>query len=103
MDLDLSVDEEFGVTMTYFLNKIVSDFPETIKGRVTTPSAEHLLKVRECANRKILGKYWATAFHHSVTQLLLSTPHVRKNIQIDVALLTTRVRIPIKDDWRKLQ
>ena len=67
MDLDLSVDEEFGVTMTYFLNKIVSDFPETIKGRVATPSAEHLLKVRECANRKILGKYWATAFHHSVS------------------------------------
>ena len=64
MDLDLSVDEEFGVTMTYFLNKIVSDFPETIKGRVATPSAEHPFKFMEDTYRRLLEEDCDTAFHH---------------------------------------
>ena len=47
MDLDLSVDGEVRVTMTDYLNNIVSEFPETIQGRVATPSVEHIFKVRE--------------------------------------------------------
>ena len=47
MDLDLSVYGEVRVTMTDDLNNILSEFPEIIKGRMATPSVEHLLKVRE--------------------------------------------------------
>ena len=46
MDLDLSVYGEFREKITDYLKKIVSDFPETIQGRETTPASEHLFTVR---------------------------------------------------------
>ena len=58
--------------------------------------------MREDSNRKMLNRDWATAFYHSVAQLLFDTPCVKKYINTDVVLLNTRVRIPDEDDWRKL-
>ena len=49
MDLDFSVDGEFRVKMTDCLKMIVSDFPGTIQGRVTTTSSYHPFTVREDA------------------------------------------------------
>ena len=46
IDRDLSVDREVRLTMTDYLKNILSDFPETIHGIVTTPGAEHLFIVR---------------------------------------------------------
>ena len=102
MDLNLSVDREVRVTMTYYLKKIISYFPDQIQVRVATPVVEHLFTVREVTNRNMLDEYRATEFHHSVAQLLFATPRVRKNIQTYVALLTTGVRNPDEDEWRKL-
>ena len=65
MDLDSSVDGEVRATITDYLKKIVSEFTETIQGRVTNPAEEHLSTVREYTNGKLLDKYQATAFHHS--------------------------------------
>ena len=57
MYLDFSVDGEVKVKIAYDLNNIVPDFTETIQGRVSTPSAEHLFTVREDSDRKLLGEY----------------------------------------------
>ena len=46
MNLDLSVDVDFRVTMTDYLKKIVSDFPDTIQGIVATPAVENMFTVR---------------------------------------------------------
>ena len=54
------------MTMIYYLKKIVSVFPNTIQGRVETPEADHLFKVMEDTDRKLLEEDWATEFHHSV-------------------------------------
>ena len=40
--------------MTEYLRKIVSEFPETIQGRVATPVAEHLFTVRYNTDMKLL-------------------------------------------------
>ena len=69
---------------------------------MSTPSVERIFKVREDADRKLLGKDWDTEFHHSVAQILFTTTQVSKYIQIYVEDITTRVRIPNKDYWRKL-
>ena len=45
MDLGFSLEGEVRVKMTDCLNKIVSDFPETIQVIVTTPAAEHQFTV----------------------------------------------------------
>ena len=42
--------------MTYYLRKVVSDFPETIQGIVATPASDHLLTVRYNADRNLLEK-----------------------------------------------
>ena len=56
MDLDLLVDGYVSVTMTDYPKKIVSDFTETIQGRVKTPASEHLFTAREDTDRKLLEK-----------------------------------------------
>ena len=103
MELDFSLDGEVRVAIMDYLKKILSDFPETIHGRVTTPAAYHLFTVRGDSDRKLLGEYWDTAFHQSVTQLLFVTPYFRKYIHTSVAFLTTRVTSPDEDDWQKLR
>ena len=66
--------------MIDYLKKIVSDFTETIEGRLAIPAAEHLFSVRDDATMNMLVGELATEFHHEVTKLLFSTPRVRKDI-----------------------
>ena len=103
MDIDFSVDGEVRVTMMDYLNKVVSEFPDTIQGIVTTPAADHLFIVRRDTDRKLLEDDRATAFHISVSQLVFTNPCVSKDIQTSVEFLTTRVLRTDKDYWCKLQ
>ena len=45
----------------------------------------------------------ATAFHHTVAQLLFMSSRAQRDIQTGVAFLTTRVKLPDEDDRRKLK
>ena len=67
-----------------------------------TRAADTLFTVREDYDRKLFGEDWDTAFHHSVVQLVFTSPRVRKYVQTSVAFLTIRVRSPDKDEWWKL-
>ena len=81
----------------------MSDFPDTIQGRLATPEDEHLLTVREESDRKLLEKDQATSFHNSVAGLLFATTRISKGIHRDVTFLTTRLWSPDEDDWQKLR
>ena len=85
--------------MTEYLRKFLSDFHETIQGRVTTPAADHLFTVRYNTYRKLPEKEQSAAFNHAVAQLILSNPWVRKDIQTAVSFLTKISRIPNGCDW----
>ena len=47
---------EVRLIIAYYLIKVVSDFHETIQGRVATPAVEHLLTVRYNTDRRLLEK-----------------------------------------------
>ena len=94
---------EFRVMITDYLRKVLYEFPETIQGRVETPAEDHLFMVRYNTDRKLLEKERSAAFNHAVSQLIFSTPWVRKDIQTVVAFLMTRARTPDENNWWKLR
>jgi hypothetical protein len=66
----------------------------------TCAAPENLFKVDESASK--LSAECATAFHHIVAKALYITKRARPDICVAIAFLTTRVREPDVDDWRKL-
>ena len=89
--------------MIKYIHKILQGFPEVIKGGAATPAADHLFQVREDEEAKLLPKEQALSFHHTVAQLLFLSARDRRDIQLPVAFLTTRVKAPDEDDWGKLK
>jgi hypothetical protein len=49
-----------------------------------------------------LSEEGATAFHDLVAKTLYVSKHARPDVSMAIAFLTTRVRAPDIDDWRKL-
>ncbi len=68
-----------------------------------TPVADQLFQVWEDGEAKLLLKEQALSFHHTVAQLLVMLVCTRRDIQLPVAFLTTRVKAPDEDDWGKLK
>jgi hypothetical protein len=84
--------------MIPYLKGIIAEFPELIKGRAATPATEHLFTVRDEKKARPLKEERALAFHHKVAQVLFMVTRTRRDIQMAVAFLTTRVKTPNKDD-----
>jgi hypothetical protein len=66
-----------------------------------TPAAEHLFKIDKDAVK--LDEEMGKVFHNFVAKCLFLTKRARPDIHTPVAFLTTRVREPDEDDWKKLQ
>ena len=88
--------------MVYYLKGVMEDLPEVITSRSTIPAANNIFQVRPEDERAILDEEWATELHHMVSQMLFVTSRARKCINMDIAFLCTKVRIPYKDEWGKL-
>ena len=102
MWMDYSKRGEVKISTEGYLREVLDDFPEEITGRSKTPAATHLFKIRSGEGQVFLYKPYARTFHHSVANLLLTSTICRKDIQTAVAFLTTRVKAPDEDDWKKL-
>ena len=70
MDLDYSSAGKVRVSMIKYLARLLEEFPEVIKGGAATPHADHLFRVREEGEAKLLPEEQALIFHHTVAQLL---------------------------------
>jgi hypothetical protein len=72
-----------------------------------TPAGDHQLNIRDeeetTARGNWLSEEQAQSFYHAVAQLLFLSGRARRDIQVAVAFLTTRVRRPDADDWSKLK
>jgi hypothetical protein len=93
--------------MIKYLEKVFEDFPELITKVSSTPAGDHLFNIRDEEETTAKG-YWlseeqAQSFHHAVAQLLFLSGRARRDIEVAVAFLTTRVRRPDADDWGKLK
>jgi hypothetical protein len=102
MTFGYSFTREVRINMWDYLGRVIKEFPEEITGTCATPApaSDHLFKV--CEDGRKLNEELADAFHHTVYQLLFAANRARRDIQAAVSFLTTRVKAPAKDNWRKL-
>ena len=101
MDLDFSSDGVAKVGMIKYIREIENDFPEELGAPATSPAAEHLFKVRDPEDARLLDDKKKEAFHHTTAQLNFLSSRARRDIQTAVSFLTTRVKAPDEDDWGK--
>ena len=101
MTLDYSVDRKVIVDMTAYAKKLLDELPTSFRGTATTPAASHLFDVNE--NCEKLDKDDAEFFHHVVAQLLFLGKRGRPDLLTAIAFMTTRVKAPDVDDYKKLQ
>ena len=96
VDMEFNEDGTLDASMIPYLEKVIVEFQELIKGKAATP-------VRDEKEARPLKEERALAFHHTVAQLLFMATRTRRDIQRAVAFLTTRVKTPNEDDWGKLK
>jgi len=83
------------------VSKFEEEFPEEKLKPVATPATNSLFKVRN-DNAIKLSKERAKIFHSTVAKLLFVAKRARPDIILTVSFLTTRVKCPDSDDWKKL-
>ncbi len=100
MVLDYSMPGKLIVDMKEYVTKMIDDFEYDIAKVAKTPAADHLFKVNEQTGK--LNKQMADDYHTYVAKALFLCKRGRPDIQTAVAFLTTRVKQPDTDDWKKL-
>eukprot|EP00957_Ditylum_brightwellii_P045862 3479120-Ditylum_brightwellii.AAC.1 len=79
---------------------MLEDLSNEFGGEAVTPAANYLHDVNKDCTK--LSTQSADLFHHNVAKLLFLCKRARPNIQTAVLFLTTRVKRPDKDNWKKL-
>jgi hypothetical protein len=103
MTLDYTVCGQVKITMFDYLDEILTAFDKAEPkggGTKTSAAPDSLFKVDESCEK--LKKDKAVEFHNLVAKTLYSTKRARPDTCTAIAFLTTRVRAPDKDDWKKL-
>jgi hypothetical protein len=114
MSLDFSHCNQFRVTMIDYIDEIVIAYDKALKDfsdgfnavtkrknvARTNAALDDLFIVNKDAKK--LSEESATAFHNLVAKTLYVSTRARPDISTVIAFLTTRVRAPDVDDWRKL-
>ncbi len=114
MPLDFSHANQCRVTMIDYVDEIVvaydkaltklSDGFSAVKKKMniarTSAASDDLFFVNEDAEKP--SEEGATAFHNLVAKTLYVSKRARPDVSTAIAFLTTRVRAPDVDDWRKL-
>ena len=101
MTLDYSEAGKVKIKMDDFVERLLEEVPEDMKGSAATPAADHLFQVNKNGNK--LDNETADLFHHLVAKLLYLCKRARPDLQTAVAFLTTRVTCPDEDDYKKLR
>ena len=86
--------------MRGYLEEIIDEFPEELGQKVNTPAATHLFDINK--ERTLLSLDMRELYHQTVAKLLWVAMRARPDILTTLSFLTTRVKSPDKDNWRKL-
>jgi hypothetical protein len=100
MTLDYSTPGKVSIRMEEYVRDMLADLPDDMGGVAMTPASDHLFTVNDTP--EFLEKETADLFHHLTAKLLFVAKRARPDIQTAVAFLTTRVKKPDKDDYKKL-
>jgi hypothetical protein len=100
MQLDFRTPGCVKLSMIDYINVVLQDAPDWMKGYANTPAALHLFQTSQ--NPDYLEKEDAQVYVHLEMQLLFLSQHARPDIRTAVAFLCTRLRKPDQDDFKKL-
>jgi hypothetical protein len=70
MQFNFSFQGKVRINMMQYIPKMIEEFPEEIVGKLSTPAADHLFKVRDY--EKKMDEEQADTFHCPVYQLLFA-------------------------------
>ena len=114
MRLDFTTDGVVKVSMIDYIDDVIKEwkgitsklddgFDRVVskRRRIATAAPDDLFKVKE--DQVKLGTIRAKYFHKIVAMMLYVTKRARPDTALAIAFLTTRVRGPDEDDWRKLE
>ena len=82
------------ISMIKYLQEVIKEWPEVLKGSKGNPYGDHLFNVREDGERKLLPEEMANQFHLTMAQLLFLCLRTRSDMQTTVSFFTTRVKEP---------
>ena len=103
MRLDFTIPGQVIILMFNYINELLEAFDKAEpneKGTKSSAALDDLFKVdKDC---KKLSPTKAVEFHNMTAKMLYATKRARPDTCTAVAFLTTRVREPDEDDWRKL-
>ena len=100
LTLDYSILSKVIIQMDDYIKGILNEAPTDMDGVILTLVVEHLFEVSE--DPEYLNLNQAKLFHHLTAKLLFLCKWARPNLQTAVAFLTTRVKWPNMDDYKKL-
>ena len=86
--------------MYNYIDKWLADLPSDMDGVARTLAAEHLFTVNPTP--KQLNKETAMMLHHNVAKLLFLCKWAWPDLQTLVAFLSTCVKSPDEDNYKKL-
>ena len=101
MALDFRTKGEVQINMEHYIDLMLQDAPEEMKGTATTPAASHLFKVNN-KDPQFLGAEKKKVFVHLVMQSLYLSQRGRPDIRTVIAFLCGRLCNPDEDDFKKL-
>ena len=103
MNIDFSNKGKLQVSMIPYLLNVLKEFPEELEADALSPAPDNLFRVRPENEARYLTEEQAQQFNRTVAQLLFLSARARRDIQTDVAFLTTRVKKTYEDNWFKLR
>ena len=97
MTLDFHTEGEVQINMEHYIDMMLQDAREEMKGTATTPAASHLFKVNN-KDPQFLGAEKKIIFVHLMMQGLYLSQQGRPDIRTAIAFLCGRLRNPDEDD-----
>ena len=101
MTLDFRTKGKVQINMEHYIDMMLQDTPEEMKGAATTPATSQLFKVND-KDQQYLGTEKKKIFVHLVMQGLYLSQRGRPDIRTAIAFLCSRLRNPDEDDYKKL-
>ena len=100
MRINYGTQGKVHITMPKHIEGILEAAEEDMDGIAETPAANHLFTVRE--DEYTLTGMQAKLFQHIVQKILFVSCKSRPELKTALAFLTTQVRYPDRDDYKKL-
>lgn len=101
MTIDFSKPGKVIIRMDQYADGVLEEARDDMAGEATSPAAHHLYEV-DLENPTKLDEDTSSYFHTMVAKLLFLTKRARPDLLQAVAFLTTRVKSPDTDDYKKL-